>query len=224
MKVAKNAKPGKYELVYTVSGSKPAVVKWDFEVKDYGLSLSKNAVELGASAVDVVASTGYTGANDTISCDKTVGVRQSDKTFSINNTAAEGIYTITLVVDNSDATSKATYKKTFTVANSYAVTVDKTTISRDEGRATNREFGSDYIVISTWKNGVADNDRGASLWVKDANGNNVTSSMFYKTSLSGNTYKLQVRGNTVSTPNGTYTIEFKGQTGKVVKTTFIVQD
>lgn len=224
VKVAKAAKPGKYELVYTVSGSKPAVVKCDFEVKDYGLYLSKNAVELGASPVSVVASTGYTGSNYTISCDKTDGVTQSNKTFSIANTAAEGTYTITLVVDNGDATSKATYKKTFTVANTYAVTVNKTTISRDKDRATNSEFGSDYIVISTWKNGVADNGREASLWVKDADGNNVTSSMFYKTPISGNTYKLQVRGNTVRTPNGTYTIEFLGQAGKRVKTTFIVQD
>ncbi len=228
VKVAKNAKPGKYELVYTVSGSNPAVVKCDFEVKDYGLYLSKNAVELGASAVDVVASTGYTGANYTISCDKTLGVTQSalpnNKTFSIANTAAEGTYTIKLVVDNGDATSMATYKKTFTVANTYAVTVNKTTISRDKDRATNSEFGSDYIVISTMKNGVADNGREASLWVKDANGNNVTSSMFYISPISGNTYKLQVRGNTVSTPNGTYTIEFLGQAGKRVKTTFIVQD
>lgn len=223
VKVAKNAKPGKYELVYTVSGSKPAVVKKDFEVKDYGLYLSKNAVELGASAVKVVASTGYTGSYS-ISCDKTVGVTQSDKTFSIANTAAEGEYTITLVVDKDDATSKATYKKTFTVANTYAVTVDKTTISRDKDRATNSEFGSDYIVISTLKNGVDDNGREASLWVKAADGTNVTSSMFYITPISGNKYKLQVRGNTVSTPNGTYTIEFLGQAGKRVKTTFIVQD
>ncbi|MDY5086758.1 MAG: hypothetical protein SPE72_02530 [Alloprevotella sp.] len=228
VKVAKAAKPGKYELVYTVSGSKPAVVKCDFEVKDYGLYLSKNAVELGASAVDVVASTGYTGANYTIFCNKTLGVTQSalpnNKTFSIANTAAEGTYTIELVVDNGDATSKATYKKTFTVANTYAVTVDKTTISRDKDRATNSEFGSDYIVISTLKNGVADNGREASLWVKAADGTNVTSSMFYISPISGNKYKLQVRGNTVSTPNGTYTIEFLGQAGKRVKTTFIVQD
>lgn len=228
VKVAKAAKPGKYELVYTVSGSKPAVVKCDFEVKDYGLYLSKNAVELGASAVDVVATTGYTGANYTISCDKTLGVTQSalpnNKTFSIANTAAEGTYTITLVVDNDNATSMATYKKTFTVANTYAVTVDKTTISRDKDRATNSEFGSDYIVISTMKNGVADNGREASLWVKAADGTNVTSSMFYISPISGNKYKLQVRGNTVSTPNGTYTIEFLGQAGKRVKTTFIVQD
>lgn len=223
VKVAKNAKPGKYELVYTVSGSKPAVVKCDFEVKDYGLYLSKNAVELGASPVSVVASTGYTGSYS-ISCDKTVGVMQSDKTFSIANTAAEGEYTITLVVDKNDATSMATYKKTFTVANTYAVTVDKTTISRDKDRATNSEFGSDYIVISTMKNGVADNGREASLWVKAADGTNVTSSMFYISPISGNKYKLQVRGNTVSTPNGTYTIEFLGQAGKRVKTTFIVQD
>ena len=226
VQVAQDAKPGKYELVYKVKNVLPedVEVKKVFEVKDYGLSLSKNAVELGASAVDVVASTGYTGANYTISCDKTVGVTQSDKTFHIANTAAEGTYTITLVVDNGDATSKANYMKTFTVANTYAVTVNKTTISRDKDRATNSEFGSDYIVISTMKNGVADNGREHSLWVKDADGNNVTSSMFYISPISGNTYKLQVRGNTVSTPNGTYTIEFLGQAGKRVTTTFIVQD
>ena len=224
VKVAKNAKPGKYELVYTVSGSKPAVVKCDFEVKDYGLYLSKNAVELGASPVSVVASTGYTGSNYTISCDKTDGVTQSDKTFSIANTAAEGTYTITLVVDNSDATSKATYKKTFTVANTYAVTVDKTTISRDLGRPTTSVYGTDQIEISTFKNGVADNNRSSALTIKDARDNDVTSSKFHiAENATGNTYVLQVKGNP-ATANGTYTIEFKGQDDKVVKTTFIVQD
>lgn len=222
VKVAKNAKPGKYELVYTVSGSKPAVVKCDFEVKDYGLYLSKNAVELGASAVDVVASTGYTGSYS-ISCNKTVGVMQSDKTFSIANTAAEGTYTITLVVDKDDATSKATYKKTFEVKNAYAVTVNKTTISRDLGRPTTSVYGTDKIEISTFKNGVADNNRSSALTIKDDQDNDATGKFSIAPNDSGNTYVLQVKGNP-ATANGTYTIEFKGQDDKVVKTTFTVQD
>lgn len=231
VKVAKAAKPGKYELVYTVSGSKPAVVKCDFEVKDYGLYLSKNAVELGASAVDVVASTGYTGSNYDISCDNatggvTQGVAPANKTFSINNNAVEGTNTITLVVDQGTI-SQATYKKTFTVANSYAVTVDKTTISRELGRPTTSTTGTDKIVITTMKNGKAANNQSENLVIKDAHGN-VTDHFTISKNTTGNTYELKVIGYPTDTltpaPNGEYTIEFTGDNGTVVKTTFIVQD
>lgn len=230
VKVAKNAKPGKYELVYTVSGSKPAVVKCDFEVKDYGLYLSKNAVELGASAVDVVASTGYTGSNYDISCDNatggvTQGVAPANKTFSINNNAVEGTNTITLVVDQGTI-SQATYKKTFTVANSYAVTVDKTTISRELGRPTTSTTGTDKIVITTMKNGKAANNQSENLVIKDAEGHvmPVPGNFTISENTTGNTYDLKVIGYPTATPNGEYTIEFTGDNGTVVKTTFIVQD
>ena len=229
VEVAKAAKPGKYELVYTVEKFDPVVVKYVFEVKDYGLSLSKNVVELGASPVKVVATTGYTGANYTISCDQTRGVTQSvdpdNKTFSIANNADEVTHTITLVVDNSDATSKATYKKTFTVKNTYEVNLSKGTIRRDFERDETEESGSDFITITTKKNGVATAaDETSKLKIYAANDSEVTSN-FVITYSSNNEYKLQVKGKTVRTPNGTYTLKYTGDNNTtVVKTTFIVQD
>lgn len=229
VEVAKAAKPGKYELVYTVEKFDPVVVKYVFEVKDYGLSLSKNVVELGASPVKVVATTGYTGANYTISCDQTRGVTQSvdpdNKTFSIANNADEVTHTITLVVDNSDATSKATYKKTFEVKNTYEVNLSKGTIRRDFERDETEESGSDFITITTKKNGVATAaDETSKLKIYAANDSEVTSN-FVITYSSNNEYKLQVKGKTVRTPNGTYTLKYTGDNNTtVVKTTFIVQD
>lgn len=230
VEVAKAAKPGKYELVYTVENSDPVVVKYVFEVKDYGLSLSKNVVELGASPVKVVATTGYTGANYTISCDPTRGVTQSvdpdNKTFSIANNADEVTHTITLVVDNGDDTSKATYKKTFEVKNTYEVNLSKGTIRRDFERDETKEFGSDFITITTKKNGVATaaNEK-LMLKIYDAHDIEVTGNFEITYNSSNNEYKLQVKGKTVSTPNGTYTLKYTGDNNRtVVKTTFIVQN
>lgn len=230
VQVAQDAKPGKYELVYKVKNVLPedVEVKKVFEVKDYGLSLSKNAVELGASPVAVVASTGYTGSNYTISCDNmTGGVTQGEgpanKTFSIaNNATSEGTNTITLVVDQGTV-SEATYKTSFEVKNTYAVTVDKTTIRRDLGRPTTSTTGTDKIVITTMKNGKAANNQSENLVIKDAEGHvmPVPDNFTISENTTGNTYELQVKA---ATANGTYTIEFKGQDDKVVKTTFIVQD
>ena len=227
VQVAQDAKAGKYELVYKVKNVLPedVEVKKVFEVKDYGLSLSKNAVELGASPVDVVASTTYNGSNYTIVCDKTTGVTPSGKTFSIDNSAAEGEYTITLTVDATDATSKATYKKTFTVKNTYEVNLSKGTIRRDFERDETEESGSDFITITTKKNGVATAaDETSKLKIYAANDSEVTSN-FVITYSSNNEYKLQVKGKTVRTPNGTYTLKYTGDNNTtVVKTTFIVQD
>ena len=227
VQVAQDAKPGKYELVYKVKNVLPedVEVKKVFEVKDYGLSLDKKTVELGETAVDVKASTTYNGSNYTIVCDKTTGVTPSGKTFSIDNSAAEGEYTITLTVDATDATSKATYKKTFTVKNTYEVNLSKGTIRRDFERDETEESGSDFITITTKKNGVATAaDETSKLKIYAANDSEVTSN-FVITYSSNNEYKLQVKGKTVRTPNGTYTLKYTGDNNTtVVKTTFIVQD
>lgn len=224
VKVAKAAKPGKYELVYTVSGSKPAVVKCDFEVKDYGLSLDKNIINLDNTSHTITASSDFAGG--VLSCAKSDGtatVTPSGMTITVDNTVAAGTYNVSYVV-NSGTVSEATYKTSFEVKNTYEVKLDKGTIRRDLGRPTTSVFGTDQIVISTFKNGVADNNRSTALTIKDAEDNDVTSSKFHiAPNDTGNTYVLQVKGNP-ATANGTYTIEFKGQNDKVVKTTFIVQD
>lgn len=226
VQVAQDAKAGKYELVYKVKNVLPedVEVKKVFEVKDYGLSLDKKTVELGETAVDVKASTTYNGSNYTIVCDKTTGVTPSGKTFSIDNSAAEGEYTITLTVDATDATSKATYKKTFEVKNTYEVNLSKGTIRRDFERDETEEVGSDFITITTKKNGVATAaDETSKLKIYAAN-DEVTSN-FEITYSGNNKYKLQVKGKTVRTPNGTYTLKYTGDNNTtVVKTTFIVQD
>lgn len=231
VQVAKNAKPGKYELVYTVSGIDAPVVKNTFEVKDYGLTLNTNTVELGATAVDVKASTNYTGTlgtDYTFACDHSTGVTPSDNTFSIDNTAAEGVYTIKLTVDKGTV-SQATYTKTFTVKNTYEVNLSKGTIRRDFERDETKEFGSDFITITTKKNGVATAANEKSMLkifyaANDSENESEVTSKFEITYSSNNEYTLQVKGKSVRTPNGTYTLKFTGDNGTVVKTTFIVQD
>lgn len=228
VQVAKNAKPGKYELVYTVSGIDAPVVKYTFEVKDYGLKLNTNTVELGATDVDVKASTNYTGTlgtDYTFACDHSTGVTPSDNTFSIDNTAAEGVYTIKLTVDKGTV-SQATYTKTFTVKNTYEVNLSKGTIRRDFERDETEEFGSDFITITTKKNGVATAaDETLKLKIYDAHDSEVPSNYFAITYSSNNEYTLQVQGKKVRTPNGTYTLKYTGDNNRtVVKTTFIVQD
>lgn len=226
VKVAKKAKPGKYELVYTVDNSDPVVVKCDFEVKDYGLSLDKNVVELGATPVAVEATTNYTGTLGTdynFECDKSTGVTQSGNTFSIANTAAEGTYTITLTVDATDATSKAIYTKTFEVKNTYDLQLSKTTISRGNNVANEAEWSVDAITLSTFKNGVAENNRSTSLTVW--NGSTEVTSQFdiqdIQANASGNSYVLKVKR---ATATGNYTIKFEGQRDKIVEKTITVQD
>ena len=124
--------------------------------------------------------------------------------------------------------SEATYKTSFEVKNTYAVTVDKTTIRRDLGRPTTSTTGTDKIVITTKKNGLADNNRSGALKIKDAHGTYVTGNFTISENTTGNTYELKVIGYPTDTatpaPNGEYTIEFTGDNGTVVKTTFIVQD
>ncbi len=226
VKVAKTAKPGKYELVYKLSGYDAPVVKNTFEVKNYGLSLDKNVVELGAMPVAVEATTNYTGTLGTdynFECDKSTGVTQSGNTFSIANTAAEGTYTITLTVDATDATSKAIYTKTFEVKNTYDLQLSKPTISRGNNVANEAVWSVDAITLSTFKNGEAYNIRSTSLTVWNGT-SNVTADFQISanaSSASSNSYVLKVK-RAIAT--GNYTIKFEGQSGKIVEKTITVQD
>lgn len=224
VEVAKKAKPGKYELVYTVENSDPVVVKHVFEVKDYGLSLNKNVVELNNSTHIIKASSDYSGG--VLSCTKADGSSTpmvSGMNITVTNTQTEGTYNVTYTVD-AGTVSQAIYTKTFEVKNTYKVTVDKNYISRDADRNTTSTTGSDKITITTFKNGVAANDQSGQLVIKDAADNDKTSGFTISTNTSGNTYELKVIGYPTATPNGTYTIEYTGDNGTVVTTTFIVQD
>lgn len=228
VQVAQDAKPGKYKLVYKVKNVLPedVEVKKVFEVKDYGLSLDKNIINLDNTNHTITVSSDF--ADGDLSCaksdDGTATVTSSGMTITVNNNVAEGTYNVSYVV-NKGTVSEATYKTSFEVKNTYEVKLDKGTIRRDLGRPTTSVYGTDKIEISTFKNGVADNNRSSALTIKDATDTDVTSSKFHiaPKNDTGNTYVLQVKGNP-ATANGTYTIEFKGQDDKVVKTTFIVQD
>ncbi|MCI7645889.1 MAG: hypothetical protein MSS47_06210 [Bacteroidales bacterium] len=227
VQVAQDAKAGKYELVYKVKNVLPedVEVKKVFEVKDYGLSLDKNIINLDNTNHTITASSDFAGGELSYakSDDGTATVTSSGMTITVNNNVAEGTYNVSYVV-NKGTVSEATYKTSFEVKNTYEVKLDKGTIRRDLGRPTIAEYGTDQIVISTFKNGVADNKRSSALTIKDAEDTDVTSSKFHiAPNDTGNTYVLQVKGNP-ATANGTYTIEFKGQDDKIVKTTFIVQD
>lgn len=224
VKVAKKAKPGKYELVYTVENSDPVVVKCDFEVKDYGLSLDKNIINLDNTNHTITASSDFAGGELSYAkSDGTATVTSSGMTITVDNNVAAGTYNVSYVV-NKGTVSEATYKTSFEVKNTYEVTVNKSTISRDLGRPTTSTTGSDKIVITTMKNGEAANNQSANLVIKDAAGNDKTDNFTISTNTTPNTYDLKVIGYPTATPNGEYTIEFTGDNGTVVKTTFIVQN
>ena len=226
VQVAQDAKPGKYKLVYKVKNVLPedVEVKKVFEVKDYGLSLDKNIINLDNTSHTITASSDFAGGD--LSCaksdDGTATVTASGMTITVNNNVAAGTYNVSYVV-NRGTVSVATYKTSFEVKNTYTVTVNKTTISRDLGRPTTSTTGSDKIVITTMKNGEAANNQSANLVIKDAAGNDKTDNFTISTNTTGNTYDLKVIGYPTATPNGEYTIELTGDNGKVVKTTFIVQ-
>lgn len=225
VQVAQDAKAGKYELVYKVKNVLPedVEVKKVFEVKDYGLSLDKNIINLDNTNHTITASSDFAGGELSYAkSDGTATVTASGMTITVNNNVTEDTYNVSYVV-NSGTVSEATYKTSFEVKNTYAVTVDKTTIRRDLGRPTTSTTGTDKIVITTKKNGLADNNRSGALKIKDAHGTYVTGNFTISENTTGNTYELKVIGYPTATPNGEYTIEFTGDNGTVVKTTFIVQ-
>lgn len=226
VQVAKNAKPGKYELVYKVSGIDAPVVKYVFEVKDYGLSLDKNIINLDNTSHTITVSSDF--ARGVLSCaksdDGTATVRPSGMTITVDNNVAAGTYNVSYVV-NSGTVSEATYKTSFEVKNTYEVNLSKGTIRRDFERDETEEFGSDFITITTKKNGEATvANETSKLKIYDANDSEVTSK--FKITYSGNNeYTLQVKGKSVRTPNGTYTLKYTDDNNTtLVTTTFIVQD
>ena len=222
VKVAKTAKPGKYELVYTVENFDPVVVKCDFEVKDYGLSLDKNIINLNGSDQKITALSNYNTGS--LKCTTEDGSAVSTITVSgmevtVANNTDEGTYNVTYTVD-AGTVSVATYTKTFEVKNTYDLQLSKTTISRGNNVANEAEWSVDAITLSTFKNGVAENNRSTSLTVWNGT-SNVTADFQISANASSNNYVLKVK-RAIAT--GNYTIKFEGHSGKIVEKTITVQD
>ena len=155
----------------------------------------------------------------------TTGVNLSGNTITVDNTAAEGTYTVTYTV-NAGRTSQVVENTTFKVENTYKLTMSKTTISRDLDRENDESIGSDYIVVKTFKNGNitdSDSDVPAELQLKVMDGATDVTNLFKITkTATQNRYVLRVRKT--AEVNKEYTLVYTGQTGKVVKAQFTVQN
>ena len=231
IEVAADATPGTYNLCfkteYTTDGGnviQVTVAKTPIVVKDYQHSLSTYLVKLGASPVNIHVTTPTLGANATgaLSVPSATGITLSGNTISVANTAAEGTYTVTYTV-NQGRTSEVVKTATFKVENTYDVTLSKNYIRRDKDRPNGDGYGTDYIMVSLFKNGTPNVDANAvqsTVDITNEAGTSVkTLCHFYEPS--ANTIKFKVGKNV---PNGTYYVVYTGQDHKVVKAKFTVQN
>ena len=231
IEVAADATPGTYNLCfkteYTTDGGnviQVTVAKTPIVVKDYQHSLSTYLVKLGASPVTIHVTTPTLGANVTgaLSVSSATGIALSGNTITVDNTAAEGTYTVTYTV-NQGRTSEVVKTATFKVENTYDVTLSKNYIRRDKDRPNGDGYGTDYIMVSLFKNGTPNVDANAvqsTVDITNEAGTSVkTLCHFYEPS--ANTIKFKVGKNV---PNGTYYVVYTGQDHKVVKAKFTVQN
>lgn len=230
IEVAADATPGIYNLCfkteYATDGGnviQVTVAKKQIVVKDYQHSLSTYLVKLGASPVTIHVTTPTLGANVTgaLSVTSATGIALSGNTITVDNTAAEDTYTVTYTV-NDTRISKVVKTATFKVENTYGVTLSKNYIRRDKDRPNGQDYGSDFIMVSLFKNGttVEATTVQSNVDITNEAGNSIkTQCEFYE--VSGNTIKFKVRKDV---PNGTYYVVYTGQTGKVVKAKFTVQN
>ena len=230
IEVAADATPGTYNLCfkteYATDGGnviQVTVAKKQIVVKDYQHSLSTYLVKLGASPVNIHVTTPTLGANATgaLSVTSATGITLSGNTISVANTAAEGTYTVTYTV-NQGRTSEVVKTATFKVENTYDVTLSKNYIRRDKDRPNGRDYGSDYIMVSFFKNGtnVEATTVQSNVDITNEAGTSIkTQCLFYE--FAGNTIKFKVGKNV---PNGTYYVVYTGQAHKVVKAKFTVQN
>ena len=235
IEVAADATPGTYNLCfkteYTFDGgnvTQVTVAKTPIVVKDYQHTLSTYLVKLGASPVtiNITTPTLQTEATEALSVNGTTGISLDPiaKKIEVANTAAEGTYTVTYTV-NKDRTSQVVKEATFKVENTYGVTLSKNYIRRDEGRPNGESYGTDYIMVSLFKNGTNSVDATAdavqsSIDITNEAGTSIKT-LCYFYGPSSNKIKFKVRKNV---PNGTYYVVYTGQTGKVVKAQFTVQN
>lgn len=236
IEVAADATPGTYNLCfkteYATDGGnviQVTVAKKQIVVKDYQHSLSTYLVKLGASPVtiNITTPTLHANATENLSVNGTTGISLDPiaKKIEVANTADEGTYTVTYTV-NGTRTSEVVKTATFKVENTYKLTMNKTTISRDLDRENDESIGSDYIVVKTFKNGNitnSDSDVPAELQLKVMDGATDVTNLFKITkTATQNRYLLRVRKT--AEVNKEYTLVYTGQTGKVVKAQFTVQN
>lgn len=236
IEVASDATPGIYNLCfkteYATDGGnviQVTVAKTPIVVKDYQPTLSTYLVKLGASPVtiNITTPTLHANATENLSVNGTTGISLDPiaKKIEVANTAAEGTYTVTYTV-NGTRTSEVVKTATFKVENTYKLTMNKTTISRDLDRENDESIGSDYIVVKTFKNGNitnSDSDVPAELQLKVMDGATDVTNLFKITkTATQNRYRLRVRKT--AEVNKEYTLVYTGQTGKVVKAQFTVQN
>ena len=231
IEVAADATPGTYNLCfkteYATDGGnviQVTVAKTPIVVKDYQHTLSTYLVKLGASPVNIHVTTPTLGANATgaLSVPRTGVTLLSNNTIKVDNSAKEGTYTVTYTV-NDTRISKVVKTASFKVENTYDVTLSKNYIRRDKDRPNGESYGTDYIMVSLFKNGTNSVDADAvqsSIDITNEAGTSVKT-LCYFYGPSSNKIKFKVRKNV---PNGTYYVVYTGQTGKVVKAKFTVQN
>lgn len=219
--IAQDAEPGVYKIVYKVKeGDKQVKVDEKlFEVINWQHSLSKKVVFLNnGGSLEVTKS----GVDDAITLDASVAsagkITISGTTINVANDCPEGTYNVYYTVNRTDATSLATYLKSFEVKNTYKVTLSTSAIDYnkdwDGGAST---YGSEYITVTPWVNGVAKTTGTSTLAVKQ--GATDKTSLFTLTDNGNGTYKLQVKPQTAVA--GKYTVEFT-ENGVTSKVDFVV--
>lgn len=156
--VKKEATPGFYSLVYKVKveGVDVKVADTNFEVKNYQFSLDHKTV-YNKDGGNTVTATALPTTPKVASAEYTVtgGFTVSGNTIAVPNNTAEGEYTVTLTV-NKDTASEVQYEAKFTVQNEYTVSLSKPTLNVTVGAPNAEEYGTDFIKITSTKNGVAD--------------------------------------------------------------------
>lgn len=228
--VTKNAAPGEYKVVYKtkVNGIDVKVAEHVFYVKDYNFTFSPTTVYNKVGGTKITCSQWNPGEIFVTSESGTIqkqgytttlsGATFTNNAVTIPNNTAEGSYNITYTIWNGDSdAAKATYTKTFTVENTYLVTIDKSSLDRDLNSGASNTYSEDYLTVTTLKNGVADKGRTNALKVFDSNNTDKTTNFKIEcvketqgeSQVDTNTYKLYADKNVTA---GTYTLEFTGQT------------
>ena len=162
--VDKGATPGKYRLIYTVKveGIDVKVAHYDFDVKDYQFALNYANVynQVGGTTITPTAPAGAVFEYELT--DPSGNTTSFTGGIAIPNDSEEGTWTVTGTMHGTTATaSKVQYNATFTVLNQYAVTLaynnaSATALNTAEGASNSNDYGTNYIVIASTKNGNAD--------------------------------------------------------------------
>ena len=189
------AKPGTYTVVYnTDEGDAMA----NFEVKDFGFTLSETIVDLSQENQTVdVNSANAVGANSTSTYTLTGGsnvdINNETGKLTVTPTATTGVYTVTRTVNFSGGSSTV-YERTFAVRNIYTLSLSQYVVDNDDNVT---------IQVTATKNGLSN--------VNDVEYPNAAGLTCVK---AGGTIKVLSNCNP-----GTYTVKNGDKT-----VTFIVQD